>query len=190
LRKLIEKARWKKKAGVPSLLVFCIIDRKGVSMMSEKRSLITLSNEQTIAWYQAHVQVMHGYALALALKAGLSAAEAARVFVEPWHAGHANLPSQATVEALERQARQIAEVLALTHGEEQVQVEHQDDATWRVGVTIVDPEPFERYGVSLEMHTQWVAEQLRLVCEPKGIVCSVRLDQDRQNIQLSLLKEK
>ena len=124
--------------------------------MSEKGSLIRLSNEQIIAWYQEHVQVMHGYALALALKAGLSAAEAARAFVEPWHVGHASVPTRATVEVLEQQARQIAEVLALTHGEEHVHVEQQDD-TWLVGVTIVDSEPFERYGVSLEIHTDWVA---------------------------------
>jgi hypothetical protein len=51
--------------------------------MTQKRSLITLSNDQAIAWYQHHVQVLHGYALALALKAGLSPAEAATTFVEP-----------------------------------------------------------------------------------------------------------
>lgn len=153
--------------------------------MTQKRSFITLSNEQTIAWYQQHVMVLHGYALALALKAGLSPAEAATVFVEPWHSGRASLPSQATTQILEQQARQIAEILALTHGEEHVYVEQQDD-TWWVGVTIVDREPLECYGVSLEIHTQWVAEQLRQVCEPKGMLCSVWLDQDTQSIHLSL----
>ncbi len=153
--------------------------------MTQKRSFITLSDEQTIAWYQHHVQVLHGYALALALKAGLSPAEAATAFVEPWHGGRASLPSQATLQILEQQARQIAEVLALTHGEEHVQVEHQGD-TWRVEVTMVDREPLERYGASLEIYTQWVAEQLRHVCEPKGLRCSVWLDQETQSLHLSL----
>lgn len=153
--------------------------------MSQKRSFIMLSDEQTLAWYQHHVQVLHGYALALALKAGLSPAEAARVFVKPWHAGLASLPSQATVQILEQQARQTAEILALTHGEEHIHVEHRDD-TWLVEVTIGDREPLERYGASLEIHTLWIAEQLRLICEPKGIRCSVWLDQATQSLHLSL----
>ncbi len=153
--------------------------------MTRKHSFVTLSDEQTLAWYQHHVQVLHGYALALALKAGLSPAETARVFVEPWHAGLASLPSEATVQILEQQARQTAEILALTHGEERVHVERQGD-TWLVEVTIADREPLERYGASLEIHTQWVAEQLRLVCEPKGIRCSVWLDQETQSLHLSL----
>jgi hypothetical protein len=65
--------------GVPSLLVFFITLKKEVSSMTQKRSFITLSDEQIFAWYQHHVQVLHGYALALALKAGLSPAEAARL---------------------------------------------------------------------------------------------------------------
>src|ERR1700730_4241479 len=65
-------------------LVFFIATQKGVSIMTQKRSFITLSDEQTLAWYQHHVQVLHGYALALALKAGLSPAEAARLW-ENWH---------------------------------------------------------------------------------------------------------
>lgn len=153
--------------------------------MTQKRSFVTLSDEQTLAWYQHHFQVLHGYALALALKAGLSPAEAANVFVEPWQSGKALLPSQATARVLEQQARQIAEVSALTYGEEHIHVEQQDHA-WRVQVTIPDREPLERYGASLELHTQWVAEQLRQVCEPKGILCSVWLENDMQHIQLSL----
>ena len=153
--------------------------------MTQKRSFITLSDEQMIAWYQHHVQVLHGYALALALKAGLSPAEAARAFVEPWHGGRVPLPSQATPQMLEQQARQIAEVLALTHGEEHVHAERQD-ATWKVEVVVGDREPLERYGASLEFHTQWIAEQLRHVCEPKGIRCSVWLEPERPSLQLSL----
>lgn len=155
--------------------------------MKEKRSLITLSDEQSIGWYQHHVQVLHGYALALALKAGLSAAEAATAFVEPWHGGSVPFPSQATPQMLEQQARQIAEVLALTHGEAHVHAERQDD-TWKVEVMVVDREPLERYGASLEFHTQWIAEQLRHVCEPKGILCSVWLDAERQALHLTLQK--
>lgn len=153
--------------------------------MTQKRSFITLSAEQTIAWYQHHVLVLHGYALALALKAGLSPAEAASVFVEPWHNHRVSLQSQATTQLLEQQARQIAEVSALTYGEEHVHVEQQDDI-WLVKVAIPDHEPLERYGTSLEVHTQWVAEQLRQVCEPKGIACLVWLEHDIQYTQLSL----
>ncbi len=29
--------------------------------MSQKHSFITLSNEQTLAWYQHHVQVLQGF---------------------------------------------------------------------------------------------------------------------------------
>ncbi len=154
--------------------------------MTQKHSLITLSDEQTIAWYQHQVQVLQGYALALALKAGLSPVEAAKFWCEShWHAGLASLPSHATLQILEQQARQIAEVLALTHGEEHVHVERQDD-TWTVEVTVVDREPLERYGASIEVHTQWIAEQLRHVCEPKDILCSVWLDQETQSLHLSL----
>lgn len=64
---------------------------------------VTLSNEQALSWYQHHVQVLHGYALALGLKAGLSPAETARVFVDPWHAGLASLPSTASDHMLEQQ---------------------------------------------------------------------------------------
>src|SRR5262245_32510547 len=140
--------------------------------MSRKHSFVTLSEEQTLSWYQHLVQAQHGYALALALKAGLSPEEAARLW-ENWHGGTAQA-SQVTLERLERQSEQIAEVFALTHGEEHVHLEQQDE-TWLVEVTISDREPLERYGASLELYTQWVAEQVRLVCEPKGIRCSVWL---------------
>lgn len=153
--------------------------------MTQKRSFITLTAEQSIAWYQHHVMVMHGYALALALKAGLSPAEAARVFVEQGCSGGGTLRLQATAQVLERQAWQIAEVLALTYGEEYVRVE-QEGEVWLVRVEIVDREPFERYGASVELHTQWVAEQLRQICEPKGIVCAVWLDGNVQCTRLSL----
>jgi hypothetical protein len=167
-------------------LAFFIATQKGVSTMTQKRSFSTLSDEQTLAWYQHHVQVLHGYALALALKAGLSAAEAATFWCEShWHGDQASLQPQATPQLLEQQAKQIAEVLALTHGEEHVHVEQQGD-TWLVEVTIGDREPLERYGASLEIHTQWIAEQVRLVCEPKGIRCSVWLDQVTQSLHLSL----
>lgn len=171
---------------MPSLLVFFITLKKEVFTMTQKRSFITLSDEQIFAWYQHHVQVLHGYALALALKAGLSPAEAAKFWCEShWHGGRASLQPQATLQLLEQQTRQIAEVLALTHGEEHVHVEQQGD-TWLVEVTIGDREPLERYGASLEIHTQWIAEQLRPVCEPKGIRCSVWLDQATQSLHLSL----
>lgn len=153
--------------------------------MTQKRSFITLSDEQTIAWYQHHVLVLHGYALALALKTGLSPAQAARVFVEPWHSNRSSLPSQATTQILEQQARQIAEVLALTYGENHVQAESQD-ASWLVKVAIPDTEPFERYGASLEFHVQWVAEQMHEVCEPKGIDCSAWLEKNTLYVRLSL----
>ena len=154
--------------------------------MTQKRPFITLSDEQTLVWYQHHVQVLHGYALALALKAGLSPAEAAKFWCEShWHGGHASLQPSATLQLLEQQARQIAEVLALTHGEEHVHAEQQGDA-WRVEITMIDREPLERYGASLEIHAQWIAEQLRHVCEPKGMLCSVWLDQETQSLHLSL----
>ena len=152
--------------------------------MSRKHSFVTLSEEQTLAWYQHLVQGLHGYTLALALKAGLSPAEAARLW-ENWHGGRTTQPSQATLEMVESQAEQIAEVFALTYGEEHVQIEQQDE-TWLVEVTIADREPLERYGTSLELYTQWVAEQVRLVCEPKGIRCSVWLDQETPSLHLSL----
>ena len=60
--------------------------------MTQKRSFVTLSAKQTLAWYQHHIQVMHGYALALGLKAGLSPAEMARMFVELWLAIPASFP--------------------------------------------------------------------------------------------------
>ena len=156
--------------------------------MSRKHSFVTLSEEQTLAWYQHLVRALHGYALALALSAGLSPAEAARLW-ENWHAGLASHPSQTTLQMIEQQAKQIAEVFALTHGEEHVQIEQQDE-TWLVEVTIADREPLERYGASLELHTQWVAEQVRLVCEPKGIRCSVWLDQETPSLHLSLQADR
>ena len=156
--------------------------------MSQKHSLITLSDDQIIAWYQHHVQVLHGYALALALKAGLSQAEAARVFIEPWHTSRPSFPSQATPQIVETQAEQTAEILALTHGEEHIHVAHRED-TWLVQVMIDDREPFERYGASLESLTQWIAEQLRLVCKPKGIRCSVWLEHEPQSLHISLQAE-
>lgn len=153
--------------------------------MAQKRSFITLSAEQTLAWYQHHVQVLHGYALALAQKAGLSPEEAAAMFVEPGHGSQAPLQLQGTLPLLEQQARQIAEALALTHGEKHIHARQQDD-TWLVEVTIDDHEPFERYGASLEVHTHWIAEQLRLVCKPKGIRCSVWLEQTPLSLHISL----
>ena len=156
--------------------------------MSQKHSFVTLSEEQILAWYQHLVQVLHGYTLALALKAGLSPAEAARLW-ENWQGSRTSQVSHATLEMLERQAEQIAEVFALTHGEEHVRIEQQDE-TWLVEVTIADREPLERYGASLEFYTQWVAEQLRLVCEPKGIGCSVWLDQETPSLHLSLQADR
>jgi hypothetical protein len=153
--------------------------------MSQKYSFVTMSEEQTLAWYQHNVQMMQGYALALALKAGLSPAEAATVFVEPWHGARAPLQPQATLQILEQQARQIAEVMALTHGEEHIYVEQQDEA-WLVEVSEFDREPFERYGTSLEIYSQWIEEQLRHICESKGMRCSVWLDQETQSLHLSL----
>lgn len=153
--------------------------------MTQKPPLITLTAEQRISWYQHHVCVLHGYALALALKAGLSPEEAASFFVEPWHSARASQASQATDQMLEQQARQAAEVLALTYGAEHVQVEHQGE-TWLVKAIIVDCEPLERYGASLELHARWTAEQLRQVCEPKGILCSTWLARDTQHLQFSL----
>jgi hypothetical protein len=158
--------------------------KKGVSTMSRKRSFVTLSEEQTLAWYQHLVQAQHGYTLALALKAGLSPEEAARLW-ENRHGSRTSQPSQATIEIVERQAEQIAEVFALTYGEKYVQIEQQDE-TWLVEVTIADREPLECYGASLDLYTQWVAEQVRLVCEPKGIRCSVWLDQETPSPHLSL----
>ncbi|MBO0780168.1 MAG: hypothetical protein J2P37_15195 [Ktedonobacteraceae bacterium] len=152
--------------------------------MAQKRSLITLTDEQVIAWHRHHSMVLHGYALTLALKAGLSPAEAAGIFVEPWKSGRADFPSQVTDQVLEQQARQTAEVSALAYGEEHVEVERQDD-TWLVKVVIAHREPLERYGASLERHIQWVAEQLRQVCEPKGIACTIWLDEDRQYMRFS-----
>jgi hypothetical protein len=156
--------------------------------MTQKRSFITLSDEQRLAWYQQLVQALHGYTLALALKAGFSPAEAARLW-ENWHGGRASQPAQATLQMGEQQAEQIAEVFALTHGEEHIHIEQQDE-TWLVEVTIADREPLERYGTSLEIYTLWVAEQVRLVCEPKGIRCSVWLDQEQPSLHLSLQADR
>lgn len=153
--------------------------------MAHKYASVNLSDEQVRAWYQHHIQILHGYALALGLKAGLTPAETARVFVEPWQANRAALPSDANVYLLGQQAGQVAEILALTYGAERVRFEQQN-ASWVVAVTILDCEPLERYGVSLEEYTQWVAEQLRLVCEPKGICCSVWLDQATLVVQLTV----
>jgi hypothetical protein len=153
--------------------------------MPQKRSFVTLSAEQTLTWYQHHMQVMHGYALALGLRAGLSLAEIARTFVEPWLAVPASLPSVATAQSLQQQALQIAEVLALTYGEERVRVARRDD-TWTIEVTIADREALERYGAGLELHVQWLAEQLRLVCEQKAIRSSVWQDPEKPSLHISL----
>jgi hypothetical protein len=153
--------------------------------MAQLRSFVTLSAKQTLAWYQHHIQVMHGYALALGLKAGLSPAEMASTFVEPWLAIPASFPSEATAQRLEQQALQTAEVLALTYGEERVHVERGDDA-WAIEVTIADHEALERYGASFELHIQWLAEQLRLVCEPKALRSAVWQDPEKPSLHLSL----
>ena len=51
--------------------------------MSENPPIVTLPPDQMIAWYRHRVQVLQGYALALALRAGLSPEEAATVFIDP-----------------------------------------------------------------------------------------------------------
>ena len=152
--------------------------------MSENPPIVTLPPDQMIAWYQHHVQVLQGYALALALRAGLSPEEAATVFIDPWHAAFASLPSSVTPHLLEVQAGQAAEVLALTYGMENVRV-YQQEKTWLIEVTDIDPEPCERYGVSLELHSRWIAEQLRPICEAKGIHSSVWLEPERPTLHLS-----
>lgn len=151
--------------------------------MDRERSFVTLSQEQTLAWYQHLVQALHGYTLALALKAELSPAEAAKLW-ENWHGSRVMQPSPATFQVVEQQAEQMAEVFALTYGERHVQIEHQNE-TCLVEVTIPDREPLERYGASLEFYTQWVAEQVRLICEPKKIHCSVRLDPETPALHLA-----
>src|SRR5260370_42251874 len=80
---------------------------KGVFTMTQEVSFDTFPTEQAIAWLRHHTAVMHAYAFALAQKAGLSPAEAAHLFVDPWHASMPPQPS-ATAEILEQQARQIA----------------------------------------------------------------------------------
>ncbi len=156
--------------------------------MIPPRSLITLTEEQTIVWYQQHIQVLHGYALALSLKAGLSPAEAATFFVTLWHEDYASLQSQATPTMLEQQARQIAEVLALTYGDACLALEREGE-NWLVKVDLALHEPLERYGVSLEYYIQWVAHQLHLVCEAKGILCTVWLEGESQLIRLALQED-
>lgn len=78
----------------------------------------------------------------------------------------------------------VAEVLALTYREQRVNVERNGEI-WLVKAQILDNESLTRYGASLDFHTQWLAEQIRLVCEPKSINCKVWLIDDILHIQLS-----
>jgi hypothetical protein len=157
---------------------------KGVFTMTQEISFDTFTSEQAITWLRHHTAVMHAYAFALAQKANLSPAEAAHLFVDPWHA---NMPPQppATAETLEQQARQIVMVLALEHGAQSVHIEHPND-TWLIITTLSDPEAMQRYGTPPEFHIQWLYEQLCLVCGPKGIICTAWLNDTTQYIQLSL----
>jgi len=152
--------------------------------MAQNNTFASFTDKETIEWLRHHMIVMHGYALALAQKAGLSAAEAAQLFVELLLSSNSLLAST-TPQLLEQQAMQNAEVLALTYGEQQVSVERNGEV-WLVKARISDKESLERYGTSLDFHALWLAEQLRLVCEPKGINCKVWLVDEMLYIQLSL----
>ena len=152
--------------------------------MTQDRSFNTFTSEQTLTLLKHFAAIWQGYAFALAQKAGLGPVETARLFVEPYLSS-ASFPSLATEQTLEQQARQIAGTLVLTHEEQSLHIEHQGDV-WLLKAIIPDREALERYGVSLEWHTQWLAEQLRLVCEPKGITCAVWLEENAQYIRLSI----
>ena len=151
--------------------------------MAQNTTFASFTDQETIEWLRHHMIVMHGYALALAQKAGLSGAEAAQLFVEPLLAS-ASLLLSTTLQLPEQQAMQNAAVLALTYGEQQVSVERNSEV-WLVKAQLSDNEGLTRYGASLDFHTQWLAEQLRLVCEPKSINCKVWLIDDKLHIQLS-----
>ena len=151
--------------------------------MTQERSSNTFTGEQALAQLKHFAAVWQGYAFALARKAGIGPREAAALFVEPY-LSNTFFPPLATEQMLEQQARQIAGTLALTHEEQSLHLELQGD-TWLLKATIPDREALERYGVALEWHTQWLAEQLRFVCEPKGIACSAWLDENTQYIRLS-----
>ncbi|GCE12453.1 hypothetical protein [Tengunoibacter tsumagoiensis] len=156
--------------------------------MTEQHVSIALTDEQIIAWYQHHTQVWQGYALALALQAGLSPTQAARIFVDPWlmNTTH-SIRTQANPQILEQQARQTAEVLSLTYGEDHIHLKSQNE-NWLITITDIDLEPLERYGVSYKTHIEWIQAQLQLVCEPKGINCSVQMDQKSVSLRFSLLE--
>src|SRR5262245_18395624 len=124
--------------------------------MTQDRFFNTFTDEQTLAWFRHHIAVMHGNALALAQKAGLSPVEAAGLFGGPC-LSRASFPSPATEQILERQAKQIAGVFALTHAEPCIHVEHQGN-TWLITAMILDREALEHYSASLECHTHWMAE--------------------------------
>lgn len=150
--------------------------------MAQNNTFGSFTDNETIEWLRHHMIVMHGYALALAQKAGLNATEAAQLFVEPLLSSISW--SSATPQLLEQQAMQNAAVLALTYGEQQVNVEKNGEV-WLVKAQLSDNESLMRYGASLDFHTQWLAEQLRLVCEPKNMSCKVWLIDDELHIQLS-----
>jgi hypothetical protein len=154
--------------------------------MTENNSSTSFTPEEAIEWLRHHVLVMQGYAFALAQKAGLTVGDAAHLFVEPLLATPSSWPTP-TSQVLEQQAIQSATVLALTYGQEQVHRE-QHDNSWLLKATLtqVHRENLERYGASLEFHTQWLAEQLRLVCEPKNIHSTVRQTSDGLSISLRL----
>ncbi len=144
-----------------------------------------LTQEETNALLQQKLTIFTGYAFALAQKAGLTPEEAAQFFMEPHRADYATTSTSISRdEILEQQARSSAVSMAVSHGNNNVQLEHDND-TWVIKVMLMQDKPIlEQWGVSLEFLTRWLGEQARLIGEPKGVVYTCWLVGEVLNVQL------
>jgi hypothetical protein len=144
-----------------------------------------MPEEQAMVWLQHHITTWTGYAFALAQKASLSPEEAARMFMEPLRA-YVGSQTQADSQLLEQQAKQSAATMALMHGQNNVQLDHDEDRWLMKTIITAEKQNLQQWGVSVEFFTRWLGEQARLVGEPKGIVYTTWLEDDMLYIQLTL----
>ena len=132
-----------------------------------------------------HVALMFaGYAFALAERAGMSAEDAADLWLT---AVSAIDPAErdATAEEVERIAKRDAAYLAMMHrGAELVRTE---DRAWSLTIDVSgDLEELERFGTSREFWVRWLAAQQRQFSLRDGYTSRLWLEGERLREELSI----
>jgi len=134
--------------------------------MPEIVPIEAIPTEEALDMLRGQVSLFHGYALALARKAGLPPDEAGQMFFTLL--GDPALPPRppAGPEDVERVARAVASFSQVTFPDTQLQ---REGNTWTIRSVLTDAKAgLERWGTPLEDFVRWSATVQRLEGEASG----------------------